>query len=212
MAMRKEASMKPMIPIGCLALACALAACNTGDPTWGLPYPSAGGSGGDGGGGTGGAGEGFCTTAENQAVYEGLEYTDLQDNTFTGDEAASVIGSHCIGLSGGEENLPSSVNTCEAQAGAVILCNPNCPQATIDALADCVATCTQDSTVALSPPGLSDDCVSCTGDTVACGAASCVAECSGDTNAPACIECRCDNNCIQEFDACSGLPSGGECD
>jgi hypothetical protein len=211
MAMRKEASMKPMILIGSLALLCALAACNTGDPTWGLPYPSTGGS--NGGGGTGGAGEGFCTTADNQAVYEGLEYTDLQGNTFTGDEAASVIGSHCIGLSPGEANLPPSVTDCVAQAAAVLACPGGvCPQETIDALANCVATCTQDSTVALSPPGLSDDCVSCTGDTVACGAANCVAECSGDTNAPACIQCRCDNNCIQEFDACSGLPSGGECE
>lgn len=207
--------MKPMILIGSLALATALWACNTGAPTEGERYPDPDGTGGNGGGtgGTGGTvvGDGFCTTEENQAVYESLSYTNLLGETFTGDEAAAEIGSHCIGLAVSEANLPDGVESCLAEAGGVLGCAPACPNDTILALANCVATCTKEATAALSPPGLDDNCVSCTGDTVACGAAACVRECSGDTNAAACIECRCDNNCIQEFDECSGLPPGGEC-
>ncbi|KPK16380.1 MAG: hypothetical protein AMJ62_05675 [Myxococcales bacterium SG8_38] len=212
MAMRKEPNMKPMILMGSLALATALWACNTGDPTVGFRYPENGGGGTGGTGNVGGStGDGFCTTEENQAVYDNLTYTDRLGETSEGDEAASAIGSHCIGLAPTEANLPDGVEDCLPEAGAVLDCAPACSNDVILALADCVATCTQNATAALSPPGLDDNCVSCTGDTVACGAASCVRECSGDTDAPACIQCRCDNNCIQEFDACSGLPSGGEC-
>jgi hypothetical protein len=75
----------------------------------------------------------------------------------------------------------------------------------------CVARCTKEATTAASPPGLSDDCLSCTGGSVACGAAFCTTQCVADANAPICIECRCANNCIQCNDVCTGLPSDNEC-
>ena len=121
---------------------------------------------------------------------------------YTGTEAASAIGSDCIF---GTETSDPVLDGCGAEAFEVISCFPICDQPTIDALATCVATCTQDAT------GLSSECVACTGDTVACGAAFCTAECVADTNAPVCIACRCDNGCTPNFDDCSGLPPDGDC-
>ncbi len=196
-----------------LALAGAMAACNSGPPITNEPGNGDGGSNGSGGtngtGGTGGVGEGACTDEANAAVYAELTYVDDAGATFTGDEAAAAIGSDCIfGTEASSPLLPG----CGAEASAVLTCFPaGCPQETIDALADCVASCVQDATAEATGTALSDECVACTGDTVACGAAFCTTACVADTNAPQCIDCRCDNNCIQEFDACSGLPSGGEC-
>lgn len=164
----------------------------------------------DGTGGTGGS-NGLvdaCINSEDQAVYDALVYINADGEEFTGDEASSQMGSDCI--LGSPESQPSLAG-CGLQAGLVIGCFPNCPDATIQEAADCVAACVQDATAEVAPPGLSDECVSCTGDTVACGAAFCTNLCINDPNADACIECRCENNCIQEFDICSGLPPGGEC-
>ncbi len=151
---------------------------------------------------------GACTDANNAMVYANLEYTDDRGNTFAGTEAAAEIGSDCI--FGSEQSNPILLG-CGDEARSVVACFPNCSGSIINALADCVAACTQDATAQASPLGLSNECVACTGDTVACGAAFCVAQCVADTNAPACIQCRCDNNCIPAFDACSGLPPSGQC-
>jgi len=147
-------------------------------------------------------------TDENLAVYEDLVYKDCDGVTHTGDDASSAIGSDCI--FGCEVSEPPLVG-CGNEARAVLSCFPNCPPETIQAAADCVAECMQTATAEVAPPGLSDECVACTRDTVACGAAFCTDKCVGDTNAPACIECRCENGCIPTFDACSGLPSDGDC-
>ena len=101
---------------------------------------------------------------------------------------------------------------CGDEARSVVACFPNCEDATIQALAACDAQCVQDGTAEASPPGLSDECVGCTGATVACGAAFCTAQCVRDTNAQECIDCRCDNGCTPAFDVCTGLPSSGDCD
>jgi hypothetical protein len=190
-----------------LALAGTLAACNSGPPITNVkpsvPPPTGGNSG------TGGiSGDGACTTEENLAVYADLVYKDCDGVTHTGDDASSAIGSDCIfGCDISEPPLEG----CGNQAAAVIGCFPNCPQGTIDAAATCVALCTQTATAEIAPPGLSDECVACTGDTVACGAAFCTNLCVADTNDPNCIACRCDNGCTPTFDTCSGLPSDGDC-
>ncbi len=187
-----------------LAVAGSVAACNSGIPITNVRPPDPTG----GSGGTGGisGGEGACTTTENAEVYANLEYTNGAGETFT--DASSEIGADCVG--GSMSSVPPLVG-CGPLAAAVLGCTPNCPDETIKAAGDCVADCTQMATIEASPPGLSDECVACTGDTVACGAASCASVCIADSNAPVCIECRCQNNCIQEFDTCSGLPGDGEC-
>jgi len=188
-----------------LALAGVVVACNSGPPvTNEAPIDGTGGSSGTGGtAGTGGlADEGACINDADQAVYANLTYTDEDGNTFTGTEASAAIGSDCIfGTDTSDPVLPG----CGDEAFAVVSCFPNCDPAITQALADCVAQCTQDAT------GLSEECVGCTGDTVACGAAFCTSQCVSDTNAPICIECRCDNGCTPDFDVCTGLPSSGDC-
>jgi hypothetical protein len=195
------------------------AACNSGPAigTW-PPDASVGGSGGTGGtgatggtGGTGGLGEGACTDAADQAAYASLSYTNADGTTFTGVEAASEIGSDCIfGTKNADPPTDPVLPGCETEAFAVLGCFPNCDTTTINNLANCVAQCTQDAT------GLSGECVACTGDTVACGAAFCTNLCATDTNDPDCIDCRCGNNtgsrnCIEEYDACTGLSPTTTC-
>jgi hypothetical protein len=205
MAKRKEPTMKPKNLIWVLALAGAAMACNSGSPiTNEKPIdPGSGGSGGsNGSGGSGGLGDGACTNEADQAVYADLTYTNEAGETFTGTDASSEIGSDCIfGTETSDPVLPG----CGDEAFLVVSCFPNCDEPTIQAAADCVAQCTQDAT------GLSAECMACTGATVACGAAYCTGVCISDTNAPECIQCRCENNCIQAFDECSGLPSDGDC-
>lgn len=197
-----------------LALAAVMAACNSGPPITNAPNPNPGTGGTDGGGtgGTGGTGnaggavvgEGACINEDDRAAYMDLTYTNEAGETFTGPDAASEIGSDCLRGASGDPPLEG----CGPEVGLVLGCAfapGGCPQETIDALANCVRDCTQEAT------GLSDECVTCTGDTVACGAAFCTGACAQDPSAAGCIQCRCDNNCIQEFDECSGLPSDNEC-
>jgi len=153
----------------------------------------------------GGSNAGACTDAANAAVYANLVYTNDDGVTFTGTDAAAAIGSDCIFGSVGSDPV---LTGCADEAGEVIRCFASgCPAMTISALADCVTDCTQDATAEISSPGLSNACVACTGNTVACGAAFCTNRCVADTNAPACIACRCDNGCIPDFTTCSGIPN-----
>ncbi|MGB5349354.1 MAG: hypothetical protein WBN10_07110 [Polyangiales bacterium] len=151
----------------------------------------------------GGTNEGFCTDSANAAVYANLVYTDANGLTSTGTDAAAAIGGDCIF---GSAQSDPVLEGCGSEAGSVISCFPNCASEIVFALADCVAECTQDATAEASPPGLSNACVACTGDIVACGAAFCTNLCVSDVNAPGCIACRCDNECIPTFTACSGIP------
>lgn len=157
----------------------------------------------------GGTAQAACTDASNAMVYANLEFTDSRGNVFIGAEAAAAIGNSCV--RGSVSSIPP-IEGCGTETFGVIACFPNCPATTINALADCVAGCTQDTTAELSPPGLTDACVACSGDDVACNVALCTSACIVDTTAPACINCRCDNGCTQELDRCSGLPPSGECE
>lgn len=200
--------MKPINLIWVLALAGVVVACNSGPPISNEPdYGNGNGNGNGGSSGTGGSGvgggDGACTNEADVAVYAELTYTDDDGNTFSGTDASAAIGADCIF---GTETSDPLLEGCGAESGVVIVCFPNCEPSVTQALADCVAQCTQDAT------GLSTECMACTGGTVACGAASCTRQCVADTNAPICIDCRCDNNCTPDFDDCSGLPSGGDCD
>jgi len=208
--MRKGPTMKLTNLIWVLALAGAVVGCNSGSPTTNVrPPPPTGGSSGSGGSAGIGGGEGACINAEDAAVYAELTFINSDGIESSGSDAASAIGSECI--FGSQASVPV-VTGCSQEAGDVIRCFASgCPQETIDALADCVALCTQDTTAGIAPPGLSTECMACTGDTVACGAAFCTNLCVSDTNAPDCVACRCENDCTPAFDRCSGLPSSGDC-
>ncbi len=153
----------------------------------------------------GGSTEGACTDAANAAVYANLVYTNDDGVTFTGTDAAAAIGSDCVF---GSVRSDPVLRGCAPEAGDVIRCFVSgCPAETVDALAECVAECTRVATAEISSPGLSNACVACTGDDVACGAAFCTNLCVADTNNPACIACRCNNGCTPTFASCSGIPT-----
>jgi hypothetical protein len=185
-----------------LALAGSVAACNSGPPVEGIvrPPPATGGSNGGGGG----PGEGACINDDDGAVYDCLEFTNSKGEESSGTDASSAIGSDCV--RGSTSSIPP-IEGCGGQTLDVVACFPNCPQETVDALSTCVRDCTQDTTADLCPPGLSDECVECTGATVACGAAFCTKQCVADTTAQICIDCRCQSNCTPQFVICSGIPS-----
>jgi hypothetical protein len=171
-----------------------------------------GGTGGHGGvggtGATGGETGCACVTDETQNIYANLEYVNEDGAGFTGTDAASEIGGDCLfGTEASDPVLPG----CRDETLTAFACFPACPQETIHALEDCVAQCTQDATAEVQPPGLSNECVGCTGRALACLTAFCPGVCAADSSAPPCIQCRCDNGCIPEFYACSGLPPRGEC-
>lgn len=192
-----------------LALAGSMMACNSGPPITNVrPDPPSGGSGGTTGTG-GSSGEGACTNAEDDAVYAGLTFINDDAIESSGSAAASAIGSQCV--FGSEDSMPA-VTGCATEANEVLLCFASgCDQPTIDALGACVALCTQETTAEISPPGLSTECMACTGETVACGAAFCTRFCAATTTNPDCVACRCENGCTPDFDVCSGLPSTGAC-
>ena len=202
------------------AMLCEVVECNDDnecsedacDPTDGMcnftPEPD--GTACSDGGGTCIAGVcGACAGTANAAVYSELIYVNDDGMSFTGTDAAEAIAVDCI--IGSTKSTPP-VTGCPVAFGQVIACFPSCTPEVVDSLATCVADCTQETTAAIAAPGLSDGCVTCSGDAAACGVAFCVQfGCANDFNSLQCIACRCDMNCIQSFDTCSGLPSGGEC-
>jgi hypothetical protein len=207
-----------------LALAGAVAACNSGPPIecnvrgetvdvdTGRCEPS-GGTGGTGGGGTGGTGgaiEGFCTTTDNDTVYADLDYTNGDRESSTGTEAASAIASDCVfGSSTSTPPITQDLG-CRDQANVILDCTPNCGTDEIDALANCVETCTQTTIESITGSQLTTDCSGCYGETVACGAANCAFLCI-NPNAQDCVDCRCEKGCTPNFESCSGIPST-DCD
>jgi hypothetical protein len=169
--------------------------------------PGTGGSGGAGA--TGGLGEGECTGDADQAVYDGVTYTNLEGD-FEDTVAVSEIAADCVfGNSMGEApNLIS--DGCPTLVGPILI-DPN--EENVTNMANCVVDCTVEQGV-----DLSQQCLDCYGDTVACGAAFCATPCSEGTDTEGCLVCRCGGglstsgvNCIEEFDDCSGLPPATTC-
>ena len=150
---------------------------------------------------------GVCTNEADAMVYDCLEFTDSSGQQHTGTDASLAISYECA--LGSDSSIPPIVG-CRQEAAALIACFPLCPAQTIQAFADCIRDCVQDTTAELCPPGLSDACVDCSGAEAACGAAFCTQQCGPDPTTQMCIACRCDHNCIQNFAACSGIPSN-EC-
>jgi len=189
-----------------LALAGSVAVgCNKGPPITGEIGSGPGTGNSPGTGATGGAPtSGACINEDDALVYDCLEFTNSKGEESSGTDASSAIGSECVR---GSDVSDPPITGCGTETLNVVACFPDCPQPTVDALSDCVVACTQETTAELCPPGLTDDCVDCTGATVACGAAFCTRQCVADTTAQMCIDCRCNNNCTPEFVICSGIPS-----
>lgn len=170
----------------------------------------AGGTGGDGGvGGMGGMPEGACTNEADGAVYDALAFVDGKGQASSGTDAASAIASECVR---GSVSSTPPVAGCGAELSAIIGCAtarpPNCPPEKVQAVATCVENCTQDTISQITGDTLSNACAECYGANAACGVAECAVECVADAAAPICVNCRADQGCTPEFEACSG-GSGG---
>ena len=163
-----------------------------------------GGAGPTGGTGGGSLGEGACTTADNVAVYDELDYTNTDGEDSTGTDAASAIAADCLGEL--DVDVVGSVG-CVTEFAALIAVISNPTQEVIDALVECDETCLRDVTRTITgTDGLTVDCAACYGDSVACGATNCTAACSADPTADVCVQCREDTGCTPNFRTCSGIP------
>ncbi len=190
----------------------AVVACNTGPATVGIQMvDGTGGSGGGSGGsgGSGGLGEGACTNMNDQAIYEGLTYTNAAGTTFTSFDAAAEIAGDCVF---GAADATPSLTGCNTEALAVLGCFSDC-EGLIAELGACVAGCQRTAIAEATEGGeLSRECEGCYGATVACSAGNCAFMGCVDPSSQDCIDCQCRFNCSQDFDTCSGLPSTGDCD
>jgi len=108
-------------------------------------------------------------------------------------------------------NLGRILGILNTEALNVLGCLSDC-DALIAELAICVSDCQNTAIGEVTGGGeLSEDCLGCYGATVACSAGNCAFSGCADPSSEACINCQCEFNCTQDFDACSGLPGTGEC-
>lgn len=192
---------------GAVAIGCGLeeagSAATTGTGATGGNGNGTGATGGAGA--TGGLGEGECTNDADQAVYADTTYTNAVD-TFMGTLAVSEIGGDCV--LGNKEEAPNLTHDGCAEFVGPVVGDPS--EENIANIANCVVEC-----IVEQPVDLSQGCLGCYGDTVACGAAFCAGRCAADSGSDDCIACRCGDisgvNCIEEFDTCSGLEPNTTC-
>jgi hypothetical protein len=144
----------------------------------------------------------LCINDADRAVYESLVYVDGGGSPSTCTAAANSIASDCV--FGSAFSSPPLLG-CPGEAAEVLACYPSCPPDAIDALDQCVASCTAGAT------GLSTGCADCYGAWAGCGAQSCVPECAGDVGSPPCLDCLAAAGCTAIFDACFGGPANIDC-
>lgn len=188
-------------------LGLSVAACSgSGDGSGGTG--GLGGAGGTGGlGGTGGTDLAPCES--NLAVYDALEYTDGGGNRWSTFAAALAISHECV--LGASASIPMNPG-CDAEALSVWTCSRDCPLETVQALSDCIVGCTQEVVEEATGMTLTEECADCYGRGASCSIASCaIAGCFEDSYSPACIRCRCEEDCTPGFEQCSGLPPSGDC-
>jgi hypothetical protein len=123
-------------------------------------------------------------------------YSDFTSSAF---DAQTTIGKGCSldGASVCRNDVTNLVGTC---GGSCYL------QAAKDdeSQAACVAPCIMEAVTA--PKMLSDSCIECYVEDVACARDLCFGQCGLTPGSPLCAQCRADNGCASAFYACSGLP------
>ena len=142
------------------------------------------------------------------SVYDALEYVDVAGNETQGSTATLAIRDECV--LGSRDSVPVNLG-CPAEAQAALACSRDCPPETLQALSDCVVDCVQDVVERATGNTLSDECIECYGVEASCSVVSCALyRCIFETS-PACIQCRCSNECTTDFEQCSGVPPSGDC-
>jgi hypothetical protein len=68
--------------------------------------------------------------------------------------------------------------------------------------------CVRDAVRMQLDPDLTDACLDCYLQAVACSVTNCATQCGLAPTSAMCLQCQMANNCIQNFFSCSGLPSG----
>jgi hypothetical protein len=136
-----------------------------------------------------------------------LVYVNEAGETFMGISAAAAISADCVfGTASSSPVLPG----CWDEAIDLLECGADCPPAVTDALSVCVSDCVATATEQAAPPGLSDECTVCSGESAVCLGQNCDDQCL-DLTSSSCTTCLCDNGCAPAFEACSGISSGVTC-
>ncbi|MEO6603692.1 MAG: hypothetical protein ABIQ16_27660 [Polyangiaceae bacterium] len=124
-------------------------------------------------------------------TYSDFTTTQFDDQTTSGKgcslDAASICSNDVTSLVG------TCGKTCYLQAA-----QDDASQAA------CVSPCIMQKVT--SPKALSDSCVDCYVEDVACARDKCFAQCGLTPGSPDCAKCRVDNGCASTFYGCSGLP------
>jgi hypothetical protein len=136
--------------------------------------------------GTAGAGATQCV-----GTYAAVSAADFAARTTSGkgcsSDTASICGNDVTALVG------TCGKTCFLQAAS-----------DDDSQAACVAPCITQAVT--TPQVLSDSCIDCYVQDVACARDLCLAKCGVTPGSPECAQCRADNGCAAAFYGCSGLP------
>ncbi len=177
-----------LVSIGALVTACGSSNSSGGTAGSGGTAAGGGGSGGTGAVATGGASGGTATGGSAGAGATGGAGGSAGAGASGGSGGAGGGASGACTNSGDQAILNSiDVETTVGDCGQT---NLGAEPATYD----CIKQATN----------LSDGCVTCFDATIACAVQNCLIQCLGDSNAPACVDCR-KQFCDPAFEACSGL-------
>jgi hypothetical protein len=160
-----------------------------------------GGDGGTGGTTTGGSATGGAATGG-------------------GDTGGSATGGAATGGSGTGGGLPSV--TCDPTGDGVCENETDCEFVESGEARSVASACGQ--TCNTEPPaekgpcavacinmelGMSSECSACYAGLVGCTFDNCLGDCAADPSSSACVECQVENECLSDFETCSGLSFTG---
>jgi hypothetical protein len=154
----------------------------------------AGGNGGNGDAG-GSGGVDLTISCLTGGIYDGVKAEDIMAKVTEGAACATEVQVAQICEVNPSTEAGKSGSACAATAPA-------------DKLEECTIEGDGASIKGLrsAAPDLSDPCLKCFSDSVACSAMNCLSECLGKPMDPGCTECRETKECTPKFYACAGLP------
>lgn len=148
------------------------------------------GSSGDGDGDGDGDSGAVSGDPECIGTWTGYRLSELADSTTSGVGAcSSATDVETICSEGPGDAAKQAASSCYIAASG-----------DVDATSDCVL-----DEARMVSPDLSEECLRCFANNVACSADMCLAECVNDSTVPACTDCRLEKGCRPAFFVCAGI-------